>query len=346
MAKILKGDYNLDQVGVGEYVVTLKDRACWLVVTNGIDDANNSFTKQVLTHLDDGAEQFRVKYRGPWTPWLKRLDERTLNNAISHINRVASGVPDASDKSSGLMSAADKAKLDGIPPDADKSPDFDAKLRAFAKLVSQIVKEQYAPKEHEHSEYLTRKELGAILQHFVNQEEFTTAKIMKMIHTALVQYNVSDFKGTENFATKKDIAVEKIRGMMGEVDAARLQGKAASYFATREHAHSEYQPIERAGVGKRPSQTVSGGAFIPNPAKGRLQYYANAGAHVFEAPQLPFEGRVLITNNEGAGVIKFKGFADHVDDLPATVGAQYLVHVIKIGPMSIADVKVLRTGGE
>jgi hypothetical protein len=347
MVKVLKDDYDLDLVQApGDYLVVIKGRARELTVTTGKDTYNVGYVAQTLTAIDDRSEMRRSKYKGGWSPWYGKLDERALNDAISHINRIAAGVPPASDKVDGLMSAADKAKLDGINPGADKTPDIDRRLTILVEHIGKIVRDTYALKDHEHNGYVSKRELGDILQKFVNREEFTRAAIMKMIHDALVEYNVSDFKGTEKFLLANAFTAENVKKMLGSVDASTFQGKNLSYFAPRDHTHGEYMPAERAGVGKHPSQTIKGGSFIPNPAKGRLQYYANAGDHTFEAPQVPFEGTVLITNMDGAGVITFKNFTVPLDDLPATPGAQYLVRLTKVGPVSLAEVKVLKTGGE
>lgn len=344
--KILAPDFNLDQVGVGEYVATLKGDAYVLVVKAAVDASGRGFTLQTLTKVSDGSELFRAKYGKGWTNWLKRLDGRALDDVLSHVNRTAVGIDVATDHVDGLMSAADKAKLDKLPPDADKTPDIGTLLESVVGDMANHVRGYAAPKDHAHDEYVTRDELAKVVADLLPTDKFTTAEIMKLIHAALGDYALSHFKGLEKLAKKEDITPAKIRQAVGEVDAARLGGKSASAFALKDHSHDEYQKRPRIGAGKHSSRLVSSGSFIPNQENSRVEHYTNGGDHFFEAPQVTTDMRVYIVNGPKAGVVTFKGFSEVIDNLPSKPGMTFLVHVVKVGPHASADVRVLRTGDE
>jgi len=344
--RTLPADYNLDQVrDSGEYSLVVKDVAHILTVKSDKDAKGRSYTIQTLTNVENGSELFRVKHTKGWTDWLGRLDSRAFDDVLSHINRAASGVEPATDKRDGLMSATDKAKLDGIPATADKTPNVQQMIDDVLKGIAKTLADTTASKNHAHDQYITHDELNAAFEQFMRRDEFTTKAIMKLIHEALKDYAVDYFLGYDKLALKDDITANKIKNLLGDIDAARLQGKSAAAFAQKDHVHDQYMPRPKRTSGKT-ARIVDSGAFIPNQENGRLEHYTNGGDHNFEAPQVATDMKVLITNGPKAGVINFVGFTEVIAPLTSKPGAMFLVHVIKIGPYADAIVKVLRNGDE
>jgi hypothetical protein len=351
MTKILKPDHNLDVIkDSGDYVVKLKDVAHLLTVKSGLTGDNHAFTTQILTNIDTGEETFRT--RAPfesWTPWYARLDKRHLDEAISKINALMAGEGKAIDVASkevaGLMSAADKVKLDGIPADADKSADVGEAIDSALEEVSRKLM-AYAPHNHEHTNYVTKAELGKILLAFVNREEYTAPNIMAMIEDNLKGVPVASFKGAEALAFKKDITGEALRQQLGKINADKLGGKDADQYAAANHKHDEY--AKRGVETKRTSSNngVVRGEFTPNPDKGSLQRLTNGGDMKFKAPVAvgDYEMVVLIENGTKAGVVEFVGFTHRIADMPSAAGLRYLVRIAKVGSVVGAEIRVMSPG--